>query len=175
MVEKKWLKNNWIIHKVIPGWHWHWITYKGWYAIKQKTWKKSNQSFPILSLFSSSTFVPPLFSFCSSSSLSLFLLILFLLLFDFFLFLLFSFSSYSFVSFLLFSFFFPHSFSSPFGYGCTICRLHLCRKVRSPLWVSCIRHWTIWWRGSSPGALRNVYPFIAITVWSTPTWSDSTC
>ena len=47
--------------------------------------------------------------------------------------------------------------------GGRINRLHLCRGVRTSLRVSWIRHKSIWWWGSSPGALGNAkYRLIAI-------------
>ena len=58
---------------------------------------------------------------------------------------------------------------------CRIHRLHLCRGVKSPQWVSWIWHKTIWWwESSNAGALGNAkYPFIAITSRSTLAWSGT--
>ena len=63
----------------------------------------------------------------------------------------------------------------PVGWGYRIHRQLLCRGVRLSQRVSCIRHSTIWWRGSSnSGALGNVeYSFITIAPTSTLTRSGS--
>ena len=61
------------------------------------------------------------------------------------------------------------------GWGCTIHRLQLCRRVRHFQRVSRIWHKTIWWWSSGPGALGKVeYPFIAIAPRFTLTMSSST-
>ena len=52
-----------------------------------------------------------------------------------------------------------------------------CSGLRPAQRVSWFWHEPIWWWGSSnAGALGNaVYPFIAISPWSTPAQSGSTC
>ena len=52
----------------------------------------------------------------------------------------------------------------PVGWDCRIHRLHFCRGVRHPQWVSWIWHKTIWsWGSSDAEALGDAgHPFIAI-------------